>query len=237
MIIGKSLTAIGGGGLKPEIRVTAKAGALLNLHYKDSSIILQSYQMGSEETRHTFVVNVSETTYVVEDATNSASVEVLVDAVAVFDVGIQYRLYLYKDGDECADITGGYDEGKYAYSSSYSCKGTWTKNADTLSASKPGYPYCYVQTFNNYFDASKYSKMCIEGTYNGVTTTVSRDISDLTGNLYAMIIYLQNTTTTGWVALGVASQKNNFSTGATYRDVEHGGKLTGTMYVNKVWLE
>ena len=43
MIIGKSLTALGGGGLKPEIRVTAKAGALLNLHYKDSTIILQSY--------------------------------------------------------------------------------------------------------------------------------------------------------------------------------------------------
>ena len=82
MIIGKSLTALGGGGLKPEIIVTAKAGALLNLHYKDSSIILQSYQLGVSKTTHTFVVSVSDTAYVIDDVTNSESVEVLVDAIA-----------------------------------------------------------------------------------------------------------------------------------------------------------
>lgn len=93
MIIGKSLTALGGGGLKPEICVTAKAGALLNLHYKGSSIILQSYQLGASETTHTFVVSVSETAYMVEDATNKASVEVLVDAVAQFKVEIEYATH------------------------------------------------------------------------------------------------------------------------------------------------
>ena len=86
MIVGKSLTALGGGGLKPEIIVTAQAGAALNLHYRDSSIILQSYQLGAEETQHTFTVIVSETPYVVEDTTNGASVEVLVNAVAQYNV-------------------------------------------------------------------------------------------------------------------------------------------------------
>ena len=71
-----------------EIRVTAKAGALLNLHYKDSSIILQSYQLGASETTHTFVVSVSEIAYVVEDVTNGVSVEVLVDVVAQYSVVI-----------------------------------------------------------------------------------------------------------------------------------------------------
>ena len=110
MIIGKSLTALGSGGLKPEIIVTAKAGALLNLHYKDSSIILQSYQLGTDETQYTFLVNVSETAYVIEDATNSASVEVLVDAVAQYSVKIKYTPgnALYWLGDECYDITGGW---------------------------------------------------------------------------------------------------------------------------------
>ena len=108
MIIGKSLTALGGGGgLKPEIIVTAKAGALLNLSYKDSSIILQSYQLGAEETQHTFVVNVSDTAYVVEDTTNGKSVEVLVDAIAQYNVQISYLLYLYNEGDQCSDVTGG----------------------------------------------------------------------------------------------------------------------------------
>ena len=111
MIIGKSLTALGGGGLKPEIRVTALAGALLNLHYKDSTIILQTYQLGAEETQHTFVVNVSETAYVVEDVTNGKSVEVLVDAVAVFNVKMKYKLFLYNLGDECTSVTGGWTSG------------------------------------------------------------------------------------------------------------------------------
>ena len=71
MIIGKSLTALGGGGLKPEIIVTAKSGALLNLHYKDSSIILQTYQLGESETQHTFIVDVSASSYIVEDKTNN----------------------------------------------------------------------------------------------------------------------------------------------------------------------
>ena len=95
-------------GLQSKIRVTAKAGALLNLHYKDSSIILQSYQLGASETTHTFVVNVSETAYVVEDVANSASVEVLVDTVGVFKAEIQYTLWLYRAGDPCKDITGGW---------------------------------------------------------------------------------------------------------------------------------
>ena len=86
MIVGKSLTALGSGGLKPEIIVTAQAGAALNLHYRDSSIILQSYQLGAEETQHTFTVIVSETPYVVEDTTNGASVEVLVNTVAQYNV-------------------------------------------------------------------------------------------------------------------------------------------------------
>ena len=135
MIIGKSLTALGCGGLKPEIRVTAKAGALLNLHYKDSTIILQSYQLGAEETQHTFVVSVSETAYVAEDVTNGASVEVLVDVVAQYSVEIKYKLWLYRDGDECEDITGGWS-GVNLYIEDYgttsSQYGSYTKLSDRL---------------------------------------------------------------------------------------------------------
>ncbi len=90
MIIGKSLTAIVSGGLEPEIHVTALAGALLNLRLKNSSIILQSYQLGASETQHTFIVNMSDTAYIIEDATNGISVEVLVNTVSLFNAQIQY---------------------------------------------------------------------------------------------------------------------------------------------------
>ena len=90
MIIGKSLTAIVSGGLKPEIHVTALAGALLNLRLKNSSIILQSYQLGPSETQHIFVVNMSDTAYIIDEATTGNSVEVLVNNVSLFNVAIQY---------------------------------------------------------------------------------------------------------------------------------------------------
>lgn len=86
------MTALGGGGLKPEIIVTAKAGTLLNLYFKDNSIILKSYQLRVFETTHTFVVNVSGTVYVVEDMTNSGSVEVLVKSVVQHSVEFYYAL-------------------------------------------------------------------------------------------------------------------------------------------------
>ena len=108
-IIGNPIMA----GAKPKasINVTAKAGALLNLHYKDSSIILKSYQLGAEETQHTFVVSVSETAYVVEDVTNGKSVEVLADAVAVFNVEIDYKPAgaLFWLGDKCAELSVGWN--------------------------------------------------------------------------------------------------------------------------------
>ena len=150
MIIGKSLTALGGGGLKPEIRVTAKAGALLNLHYKDSSIILQSYQLGAEETQHTFVVDVSETVYVVEDATNGKSVEVLVDAVAVFNVEIVYKLEILSANDLHEDITGG-----YTYTSGW---GLSFASDGSLYVTRNG-SWGTNPTTNKSFDLSKYSKM------------------------------------------------------------------------------
>ena len=163
MIIGKSLTALGGGGLKPEIIVTAKAGALLNLHYKDSSIILQSYQLSSLETQHTFVVSVSETAYVVEDVTNSASVEVLVDAVAVFDVEISYRLYLYKDGDECESITGGWTTNGYSRNSYTIRAGSKESNALNI-ASATAAPTLTSTMFGtqNAIDLSNFSKVYLE---------------------------------------------------------------------------
>ena len=112
MIIGKSLTALGGGGLKPEINVTAKAGALLNLHHKDSAIILQSYQLGAYETQHTFVVSASETAYTIEDVTNGGIVEVLVDAVMIFNVKLAYRVLN-------GNFASGYDNWSFEGTGSY----------------------------------------------------------------------------------------------------------------------
>ncbi len=164
MIIGKSLTALGGGGLKPEIIVTAKAGALLNLYYKGSSIILQSYQLGVVETQHTFIVDVSETAYVVKDATNNAIVEVLVDVVALFTVNISYGFNVYI----------GTDSGESYYSMPWHYKNSSTsspayctlaENSIYGSTSNTGAGCRFVQ-FETAINFSKFSNIHVKGVFN-----------------------------------------------------------------------
>ena len=208
MIIGKSLTALSG-GLKPEIIVTAKAGSLLNLHFKDSPIILQSYQLGAEETTYTFIVSVSETAYVVEDATNSASVEVLVDVVAQYSIKIPYVLWIYKDGDGCDPVTGGWAIND-SMATGRPVTGTAILNdSGTQYINAPGYTDASLRTKNK-INVSDYSIMAVEftaitgldfvgliSTYStsDVSTPVARievvsagtafaDISDVTGSYY-----------------------------------------------------
>ena len=192
MIIGKSLTALGGGGLKPEIIVTAKAGALLNLHYKGSSIILKSYQLGADETQHTFVVDVSETAYVVEDATNGKSVEVLVDAVAVFPSKIPYTTYLYKDGDECIDVTGGWIRITSGYSynnASFAPNGTYNqfiKGSDRMSLTSY-YIYSTLVSTSKAIDFTGYTTIHVEYELEGPSLKISTpERSDLTNPLYPL---------------------------------------------------
>ena len=86
MIVGKSLTALGSGGLKPEIIVTAQAAAALNLQYRGNSILPQAYQLRVEETQRAVTVRVSETPDVGEDTTKGAGAGVLVSAVAQYNV-------------------------------------------------------------------------------------------------------------------------------------------------------
>ena len=218
MIIGKSLTALGGGGLKPEITVTAKAGALLNLHYKDSSIILQTYHLGAEETQHTFVASVSETAYVVEDVTNNSSIEILVDVVARYEVTMKYPLILYSPGNNY----GGFFASETAQ--------TWAFQVKDECI----YMYAYYNAYGSQsyvfsssdkkVSVSDFSKLCIEissytssGNEGGVTFGISNgqtlvewvksvgipynisnstyevDISDNSGDFYVKILL-----ETGW---------------------------------------
>ena len=242
MIIGKSLTALGGGGLKPEIRVTAKAGALLNLHFKNSSIILQSYQLGASETTHTFVVNVSETAYVVEDVTNGASVEVLVDAVSVFEAEIQYTLWLYRDGDECEDITGGWTINGYAPSDSkFIVNQAFTKNENNMSSTSPTTSlYFNIIGTSEIIDTSGYNTMYADATVlNKARKVYQLDVSKQS-NIYSSFGilhyddgssiafgYISNSKT---IVIGGANLGSLFYLSKTYSSSDR-------VTIHRVWLE
>ena len=65
---------------------------------------------------------------------------------------VSKNIYLYNDGDECTDVTGGWD---IKYNISSSC---FQRNSDNLSytATTDSWSYC---TSNNLIDLSKYSKL------------------------------------------------------------------------------
>jgi len=73
------------------------------------------------------------------NGTRTATQDVLVDVITEYEIKMVYRLYLYNEGDECEDVTGGWATGTFCNSSgSY----TWTnrngvKNSDNLLLEMP----------------------------------------------------------------------------------------------------
>ena len=86
----------GGGGMKPEVIVTAEAGSTLTCG-------TQSYTLGASETTHTFTVALG--TYIVTatKGSDSATETVLVDMVAQYAVELEYAI------DVAVTITGSGD--------------------------------------------------------------------------------------------------------------------------------
>lgn len=160
----------GGKGLLPEIIVTAPSGSTLDL--MQGSVVLQTYTLSSTETQHTFTVK-NTGTYTVRGTSGSdtASVEVVVDVIGRYECTIAYSsiLYLYNLGDECEDVTGGWNFYKY---STYS-KVTYEKQSDCIYACTTGTAngdsnhHVNIYPIND-IDYSKYSKVCVElSTENG----------------------------------------------------------------------
>lgn len=224
MIIGKSLTALGGGGLKPEICVTAKAGALLNLHFKDSSIILQTYQLGAEETQHTFVVDVSETAYVVDDATNGKSVEVLVDAVAVFDVKISYwNGVLYDSGTDYEEVTGGL----YLTKSNGDATPTMTKESSYLQIKTPMSSDCNLRTrYSVPYDG--YAKICFKYSYSTSSSAAAFGVYE------TLIMYKGKVQVASPASSSLGSTTESGEGGAIAYIANY---YTGYLRIHKIWLE
>lgn len=71
-------------------------------------------------------------------------------------------LYLYKDGDECVDVTGGFS---VCYISNSYGNGTATKEQNALSLLSPSYSQMPAFGTNNKIDAKRFSKVFIEFTY------------------------------------------------------------------------
>lgn len=173
-----------------------------------------------------------------EDTTTQ---DVLVDAAVEYEIEMSYRLYLYREGDEYTDLTGG-------WSVSAAGGGTLTKTEDglLLNSSTGNAKYVTVSTAN-YIDITNYSKLTMETSdvsvvhcnaivtlradgENGVKTITARypestDAPTITIPAANLVTYDISDLTGKHKATIVAS------TGGAYSD----SKVTYTVY--RVWLE
>lgn len=100
------------------------------------------------------------------NGTKTATQDVLVDVITEYEITMAYRLYLYNEGDECEDVTGGWErvENGYAFAnavlSQHGTDNLFIKMTDCVGLRS----YSVYSTLirpRNQIDFSPYSRLCI----------------------------------------------------------------------------
>ena len=100
------------------------------------------------------------------NGTKTITQTVLIDIVGVYDIEMDYRTYLYNNGNECTGLTGGWVTSEYTRDN-YTMVGG-IKEGDCLRVGNQTNPttcMSYVGTLNT-VNLSAYSTLCIEYTNN-----------------------------------------------------------------------
>ena len=204
MITGDGIV-LGAGGETASIVVTGPTGSTVTCT-TPAGIVLNAAEVSGTWTFARLKVY-GTYTITATNGTDEATLDVLVDSANVFNVEIYYKLWLYKDGDECEDVTGrwdgGYTDGAYPLS-------TAVKNSDNLyfnssmqglgtvnSIDLTNYTKLCAEIMSNsssatqpwigYVDSKAYSTKVSSGcTSKNVREIVSIDISAVTGNKYIL---------------------------------------------------
>ena len=91
---------------------------------------------------------------------NTKTQDVLVDVITEYEIEMSYKLYLYREGDECENVTGGWIANNFEV--------TPTKNDDHLSLVSTGNLYSGgTFTTVNQIDITNFSYLKIEYIFSG----------------------------------------------------------------------
>lgn len=165
--------------------------------------------------------------------TETTTETVLIDIIGVYEIEMGFKLYLYRDGDECEDVTGGWLKTYSANGSS----GTATKTNDTLymsGANAGSYGNCGFATANA-ISCSNYSKLYIlaDNYPNGYRNFVQ--ITNGTGN--------QGTSSTAQLFLEDSGDNITFDVSSIITSLNghhlfiNAGNSNQSITVHAVWLE
>ena len=129
MIIGDGIV-LGTGGETASIIVTAPTGSTVTCT-TPGGIVLTATEVSGTWTFTKLKVYGTYTVTAI-NGINTATQDVLVDSATQYDIELEYKLWLYRNGDECEDITGGWVRTTTGDFYGYPFTGTVTFNADNI---------------------------------------------------------------------------------------------------------
>lgn len=213
-------------GLKPELTVAAPAGSTIDL--LQNGIVVATYTLKASETEHTFAVKIG--TYTVRGTLGSKtdSVDAVIDTVGQYAVKLEYVLWLYHEGDECEEVTGGWEFTNGG-------GGSLTKNSDHMILSHDYYTSS-VQTVKKSIRNPKYGTFCAEvkaeatgGSFNQKNfVTLYASLSGLYSEIASTEYYAQT--------IDVSSMIGSVFYVQFYGQY-WGASRSGKIYIKNAWLE
>lgn len=137
------------------------------------------------------------------DGTKTATQDVLVDVITEYEIEMDYTLWLFKNGDECIDVTGGWGNGNIGTSIDESNGSTRTKNTIDVSSISKITARCKTGSISCSWDdywigigvsdvtgihiGNATIKSVISKPSSNTEYTITLDVSSLSGNYYVII--------------------------------------------------
>ena len=134
------------------------------------------------------------------NGTKTATQDVLVDVITEYEIEMDYKLWLYRDGDECEDVTGGWSVNDNINWANYSTRGFVSKGETIKLWANSNNRVSAVQT-SNPIDLTGFSKLVFRfGNPSGTSSIAFGFASTTSGNINENYLvppakYLWDTTT------------------------------------------
>lgn len=152
----------GGGGFFPSIFVTVLSEVNAVYASKDGRTVHGKWDSERNGFRISPLRELGLWTVTVTNGVKTATEEVLVDVATEFEIEMGFYTYLYKQGDECEEITGGWS---YTRPSNYSGKSSLTKNENDMLLHVDNANYYGCMYHEKAIDLTSYTKLHTEGNF------------------------------------------------------------------------
>ena len=162
---------------------------------------------------------------------------VLIDIAGVYEIEMAFKLWLYRDGDECEDVTGGWTNQGYSASGSASSITPNITNTRIVLSTDSDLTICYVGTANK-INVSRFTKLycilkdvSIIGTYAGCNILLCSSQSGFNSNASKWVDVAKQTSSEIQVEMDLSEKQDSY-----YIAIDVFG-ATSKVELSQIWLE